>query len=226
MARRPVSPRNPIGAVPLALCCAAAYVVVAGAAGYLALGGRTPAPTAAAAVTLPVITTTTGTAPPSAPPAPPAPTTTTTAALPPDLQRVEAPGGLTTAIPAGWAVTAGTVATTLVATDPANPRREVRLGGAPVTDATVSLLERITAAAVDRERQPGHTRLTLTGDRIRDFPAVRWDFEQVADGVTERAAVAYWETGGIEYVVYASGPVEEWPQTRSRLTALITHARP
>jgi hypothetical protein len=139
---------------------------------------------------------------------------------------VEAPGGLTTAIPAGWAVTAGTVVTTLVATDPANPRREVRLGGAPVTDATVSLLDRITAAAVDRERQPGHTRLALTGDRIRDFPAVRWDFEQVADGVAERAAVAYWETRGIEYVVYASGPAGEWPQTRSRLAALITHARP
>ncbi|MFJ6672111.1 hypothetical protein ACIQMJ_13465 [Actinosynnema sp. NPDC091369] len=222
-----MSARNPIGAVPLALCCAAVYVVVAGAAGYLALDAPAPAPTAAAAGTLPVITTTTTalpSAPPSAPPARPAPTTT--AALPPDLRRVEAPGGLTTAIPAGWAVTTGTVATTLVATDPTNPSREVRLGGAPVTDASVSLLDRITAAAVDRERQPGHTRLALAGDRIRDFPAVRWDFEQVADGVTERAAVAYWETGGIEYVVYASGPAGEWPQTRARLAALITHARP
>lgn len=224
MARRPVNAKNQLGALPLALSFAAVYVVVAGTAGYLASDARSPAPTtAAAAVTLPVITTTTttATAPPSAPPA--APTTTS---LPPDLQRVDAPGGLTTAIPAGWAVTTGTVATTLVATDPADPRREVRLGGAPVTDPAVSLLDRITAAAVDRERQPGHTRLGLAADRIRDFPAVRWEFEQVESGATERTAVAYWETGGIEYVVYSSGPAGEWPQTRSRLAALVDHARP
>ncbi|NUS62336.1 MAG: hypothetical protein HOQ46_01665 [Saccharothrix sp.] len=216
--------KNPIGALPLALSFAAAYVVVAGAAGYLALDARSPAPasTAAAAVTLPVITTTTtATAPPSAPPVP-----ATTTTLPADLRPVDAPGGLTTAIPAGWAVTTGTVATTLVATDPANPRREVRLGGAPVTDPAVSLLDRITAAAVEREREPGHTRLGLTGDRIRDFPAVRWEFQQVESGATEKTAVAYWETNGIEYVVYSSGPAEEWDQTRSRLAALIDHARP
>jgi hypothetical protein len=224
MARRPVNAKNPIGALPLALCFAAAYVVVAGTAGYLALDARSPAPTgaAAAAVTLPVITTTTAaTAPPSAAPVP-----VTTTTLPPDLRSVDAPGGLTTAIPAGWAVTTGTGATTRVATDPADPRREVRLGGAPVTDPSVSLLDRITAAAVEREREPGHTRLGLAGDRIRDFPAVRWEFEQVESGATARTAVAYWETGGIEYVVYSSGPAGEWPQTRSRLAALIDHARP
>ncbi|MCE6997915.1 hypothetical protein LZG04_24395 [Saccharothrix sp. S26] len=222
MARRPVNARNPIGALPLALSLAVAYVAVAGAAGFLALDARTATPTTTvAAVVVPVITTTTATtttAPSAAP--------TTTTELPPDLRRVDAPGGLSTAIPAGWAVGAGTVATTLVATDPADPRREIRLGGAPVTDPAVPLLDRITAAAVEREREPGHTRLALTGDRIRDFPAVRWDFEELVEGAPERVAVAYWETGGIEYVVYARGPAGEWAQTRSRLAALIDHARP
>ncbi|XVS63454.1 hypothetical protein ACQPYE_35150 [Actinosynnema sp. CA-299493] len=154
MARRPVTAKNPIGAVPLALSAAAAYVVLAGTAGYLTLDRRPapPAPTtAAAAADLPVITTTT--APASTAPAA-GTTAPTTPDLPPDLRRVDAPGGLGTVIPVGWEVATGTVATTLVVTDPTSPRRELRLGGAPVTDPSTPLLERITRAAADRERDP------------------------------------------------------------------------
>ncbi|MEU4762499.1 hypothetical protein AB0H12_04545 [Actinosynnema sp. NPDC023794] len=213
--------RNPIGALPLALSAAAAYVVVAGAAGYLALDRQAPTPApgattaAAAAATLPVITTTTTTPPP-----------TTTATLPPDLRRVEAPWGLATAIPAGWEVATGTVTTTFVATDPTSPRRELRLGGAPVTDRSTPLLDRITRAAADREREPGHRRVALTPTTIRTHPAVTWEFDENTPSGAKRVATAYWESGGVEYVLYSAGPPEEWDLTRSRLAGMVEHATP
>ncbi|WP_156077097.1 hypothetical protein [Saccharothrix sp. NRRL B-16314] len=224
--------RRQVATVPLALSITAVYLVVGGAAGALALHAKsaTTAPVPVPALLSPSLPqpppslSRTTTTPPPSPSA--VPTTTTAPALPAGFRLVEAPGGLTTAVPEGWTISTGTVATTLVATDPANPRREIRLGGAPVTDPSTTLLARITTAAVEREREPGHTRLALAQTTIREFPAVRWDFEEVVDGVAERMAVAYWETGGIEYVVYASGPSEEWSKTRSDLEVLIDNARP
>ncbi|WP_367135894.1 hypothetical protein [Saccharothrix sp. HUAS TT1] len=212
-----MSARNQLGALPLALSFAALYVVVAGAAGYSALDA--PDPTAvAAAPTLPVITTTTTTTTVA-----PTTTTTSTAALPPDLRRLEAPGGLTTAIPADWEVGPGTVATTLVATDPTAPRREVRLGGAPVTDPAKPLLDRITGAAAEREREPGHRRVALTATTIRNHPAVSWEFDENA---ANRVATAFWEANGVEYVLYSAGPPEEWDLTKSRLAGMVERATP
>ncbi|WP_447004045.1 hypothetical protein ACRAKI_31070 [Saccharothrix isguenensis] len=225
MANPRKSDRRPAAALPLALSITAVYLAVAGAAGALTLQAKS-----AASVPLPSPPNASPSLPrnPVTPPLPPSavPTTTAAPALPPGFRLVEAPGGLATAVPEGWTINTGTVATTLVATDPTNPRREIRLGGAPVTDPSTTLLARITAAAVEREQEPGHTRLALAQAEIRQFPAVRWDFEETVDGVAERAAVAYWETGGIEYVVYASGPSAEWSKTRSTLKVLIDNARP
>ncbi|MEU4740146.1 hypothetical protein AB0G02_06715 [Actinosynnema sp. NPDC023658] len=211
--------KNQIGALPLALCCAALYAVVAGAAGYLVLDERTPAPVAVSAPTVPSITT-------EVPPTTTAAPASTTTALPADLRRVDAPGGLTTVIPADWAITPGTVATTLVATDPASPRREVRLGGAPVADASKPLLDRITEAAEGREREAGHRRLSLTATTIRNHPAVGWEFEESAPADPERVATAFWESNGVEYVLYSAGPPEEWDLTRSRLARMVELATP
>ncbi|WP_157621463.1 hypothetical protein [Saccharothrix sp. NRRL B-16348] len=224
MARRPVNAKNQLGALPLALTCTALYIVLAGTAGYLT--STRPPPTAAAL--LPTITTTT-TQPTTTQPTTNAPTTTqptTTTTLPPDLQRVEAPGGLTTAIPANWTVTTGTVATTLVATDPTSPRRELRLGGAPVTDPATPLLDRITRAAADREREPGHRRVTLTATTIRDHPAVTWEFDENTPSGPKRVATAFWESAGVEYVLYSAGPPEEWDLTRSRLSSMVDRSTP
>ncbi|WP_461121547.1 hypothetical protein [Saccharothrix stipae] len=225
-----MSARNPIGALPLALSAAALYVLIAGTAGYLAHPTPTT-PTTAAAATLPVITTTTTTPPPTTPPPTTTPPTSGTTinsstAPPPDQQRVEAPGGLTTTIPAQWTITTGTVATTLVATDPTSPHREVRLGGAPVTDPSKPLLDRITAAATDREREAGHQRVTLTATTIRNHPAVIWEFAENATSGPKRVATAFWESKGVEYVLYSSGPPEEWEQTKSRLTRMVEAATP
>ncbi len=211
--------RNQIGALPLALSLTAAYLVVAGTAAYLTFDTRQPAPTpttsptpAAAAPSLPLITTTTGATPTATIPGP---------------QRVEAPGGLTTTIPANWTITTGTVATTLVATDPTSPRRELRLGGAPVTDPSTPLLDRITQAATDREREPGHRRVTLTATTIRNHPAVTWEFdENTPSGGPKRVAAAFWEVNGVEYVLYSAGPPEEWESTRSRLARMVDTATP
>ncbi|ONI83444.1 hypothetical protein ALI22I_33605 [Saccharothrix sp. ALI-22-I] len=207
---------------------AAVYVVVAGAAGYLTLDARPSEPTAAAATTtpaLPVITTTTTTTAEPSPPAPPT-VVTTTADLPPDLKRVEAANGLTTAIPVEWQVTAGTVDTTLVATDPTSPRREVRLGGAPVTNSSKPLLDRITEAATQQEREPGHRRVTLSATTIRSHPAVSWEFDENTTSGPKRVATAFWESNGVEYVLYSAGPPEEWDLTRSRLARMVDFARP
>lgn len=216
-----------LGAIPLALSITAAYLVVGGVAGGWVLHAKTstagPVAVPTSAPPIPRITTT---AAPVAP-ASSAPLTTTTAAPQPlsppaGFHLVEAPWGLVAAVPEGWPIDTGTVATTFVAADPTDPRREVRVGGAPITDRSKSLLDRITAAAGEREREPGHTRIGLAGTRVREFPAVRWDFEE---GV-ERMAAAYWETKGVEYVLYASGPIAEWPRTQERLTAMIDFSRP
>ncbi|MFI9010173.1 hypothetical protein ACIGNX_23370 [Actinosynnema sp. NPDC053489] len=231
MARRPAAAKNQIGALPLALTSAAAYLLLAGAAAYLSYtaneptlaaattpGPTTPGPTTPGpttpGVTAPPPTSPTSATPPSAPP-------------PPDTRRITAPGGLTTTIPADWTVTPGTVATTLVATDPTAPARELRLGGAPVTDPATPLLDRITAAATDREREPGHRRLTLTGTTIRDHPAVTWEFEENAGAPdAKRVATAFWEANGVEYVLYSAGPPREWDLTKARLTRMVDTATP
>ncbi|WP_158843411.1 hypothetical protein [Saccharothrix deserti] len=221
--------KNQIGALPLALSFAAVYVAVAATAGYLTLDTQPPEPTAAAAATtpaLPVITTTTTTAAESTTSTTPVTTTTTTANLPPDLKRVEAPNGLVTAIPVQWPVTTGTVDTTLVAADPTSPRREVRLGGAPVTDSSKPLLDRITEAAAQREREPGHRRVTLSATTIRSHPAVSWEFDESATSGPKRVATAFWESNGVEYVLYSAGPPEEWETTRARLARMIELAGP
>ncbi|ROP40448.1 hypothetical protein [Saccharothrix texasensis] len=223
--------RNPIGALPLALSAAAVYVVLAGAAGYLALD-RQPAapPPAAAAPDLPAITTdtpaSTTAAAATTPPAAAGTTASTTQSPPPDLRRIDAPGGLSTVVPVGWEVTTGTVATTLVVTDPTSPRRELRLGGAPVTDPSTTLLDRITRAAADREREPGHRRVTLVPTTIRDHPAVSWEFDENTPAGPNRVATAFWEAGGVEYVLYSAGPAEEWDRTRSRLAGMVERAAP
>ncbi|PSL58456.1 hypothetical protein B0I31_101674 [Saccharothrix carnea] len=215
-----MNPKNPIGALPLALTFTAVYLTVAGTAGYLTLTARqpTPTPTLAAAPSLPAIpsTTTTTTAPP----------TTTTTNPTPDQRQIQAPGGLTTTIPADWTVTTGTVATTLVATDPASPEREVRLGGAPVTDPAKTLLDRITEAATDREREPGHRRVTLAATTIRDHPAVTWEFTENTPTGPKQVATAFWEVAGVEYVLYSAGPPAEWDLTRTRLTLMVDAAKP
>ncbi|NUT46169.1 MAG: hypothetical protein HOV94_02445 [Saccharothrix sp.] len=215
--------------MPLAFALAAAYIVVAGTAGYLTL----PPPRATAAgpataqrPTTDRTTTTTGTTTTGTTTAGTTTTeSTTTTTRSPD-QRVNAPGGLTTTIPADWTITTGTVATTLVATDPTSPRRELRLGGAPVTDPGKSLLERITEAATAREREPGHRRVALAATTIRDHPAVTWEFDEDATSGPKRVATAYWEADGVEYVLYSAGPPEEWDQTRARLTRMTDSATP
>ncbi|WP_051766318.1 hypothetical protein [Saccharothrix syringae] len=219
-----------VGALPLAAALTAAYVVVAGGAGVLALRAASAPPPAATTTTTPGLPAITPPSPapgspspaPGSPSSVPTPPTTDPAAAPPGFRTSRAPGGLVTVVPEGWPVRPGTVATTLVAADPADPRREVRFGGAPVTDPGRTLLERITAAAVEREREPGHARLGLGAAEVRGFPAVRWEFEEAG----ARTAVAYWETGGTEYVVYASGPAGDWPATGALLTTMVDAARP
>ncbi|MFD1149573.1 hypothetical protein [Saccharothrix hoggarensis] len=225
MAKRPVDRKNTIGALPLALTFTALYVVLAGAAGYLALDD--PAPTAVAAPsTLPAGPTTTATPTTATTTTASTTGTTSTSALPPDVEQVTAPGGLTTVVPAGWRRSGGTVATTLVAVDPASPREEVRFGGAPVTDPSKSLLDRITEAAAQREREPAHRRLTLAATTVRDHPAVGWEFEDVEASGPTRVATVFWEVDGVEYVLYSAGPPERWENTRSRLKTMADLSSP
>ena len=215
---------NRWGAFPVALCAAVAYAVVGGAAGVLALRAATPT-TAAGAPPLPVVT-----APPSAAQTTAAPTTAPPSSaptpVPPGFRAVSAPGGLSTVVPASWPTSTGTAVTTLVAVDPADARREVRLGGAPVTDPAKTLPARITEAAVDREREAGHSRIALSEISTRGFPAVRWEFEEGSDRGPKRVAATFWEVGGVEYVLYAAGPPDEWATTRELLDVMIRHATP
>ncbi|MGM1061790.1 hypothetical protein [Saccharothrix sp. Mg75] len=218
--------KNRWGAFPVALCAAVAYAVMGGAAGVLALHAATPVtPTPAAeAPPLPVVTAAPSPAPTTAAPSS-APATAATP-VPPGFRAINAPGGLSTVVPASWPASTGTAVTTLVAADPADARREVRLGGAPVTDPAKTLPARITEAAVDREREAGHSRIVLSETSTRGFPAVRWEFEEGSDRGPKRVAAIFWEVGGVEYVLYSAGPPDEWGTTRELLDTMIRHATP
>ncbi|OLR91361.1 hypothetical protein BJP25_26595 [Actinokineospora bangkokensis] len=146
--------------------------------------------------------------------------------VPAGYQRVSGPNGLVTAIPQGWVVTRSSGPAAMQATDPTDPARYVRYGGAPAPAA--GLLE----SHLDYERtfaaaHPGFVRLSLGTTTYHGTQAVDWEFEHdLAGGGRRHAHSMYWRSGGVEFFIYAAAPAARWAETEPVYDTLVDQTTP
>jgi hypothetical protein len=165
----------------------------------------------------------------------PSPSSSSTAESPPASSEASATlpftpvagdDGLTTVVPAGWpAARLPTQPHAFQATDPADASRFVRFGGSLASGdlrRTHEDYERDDAA----RRLPGLTRIAMTETVLHDVPALDWEFEWNAPEGRRHVRSLYWRVDGIEYFVYASSTVQEWPEMPAILQAMADNARP
>ncbi|WP_018685654.1 hypothetical protein [Actinokineospora enzanensis] len=161
----------------------------------------------------------------SAPSTSPHPSRVAMPAVPEGYQRVAGPGGLITTIPAGWTVKRSSGPGAMQATDPADPNRYVRYGGAAMPAA--GLVE----SHVEYERtyasaHPNFTRQSLGTTTYHGVQALDWEFEHDSPAGRRHAHSMYWRIDGVEYFVYASSTVDSWPETETIYQTMIDNATP
>ncbi|EWC63387.1 hypothetical protein UO65_1273 [Actinokineospora spheciospongiae] len=146
--------------------------------------------------------------------------------VPAGYQRTTGPNGLVTAIPAGWVVSKSSGPAAMQATDPADPNRFVRYGGAlaPATGLLESHVDYDRAFSATR---PGFRRLSLGTTTYHDTLAVDWEFEhEVPGSVRTHAHSMYWRVNGIEYFIYAAAPAARWAETAPIYDTLVSQTTP
>jgi hypothetical protein len=209
-----------LGSRALGLSVAAVYLVLSVAGGAL-LTTTASGATAAAPVSedeRPAVT--------SPPAAVRATTTAATTTPPTGFVPVTGPNGQGLVLPPGWTTTAGAVATTVVASDPAVPEREIRFGGAPPEGAPTLLARVESAAAGHRENRAGYELLALRETSFHGAVAVEWEYFYSSTGGPRRVAALFWTRSGIEYIVYASSTPQDWPEMRNIFDTVTAHATP
>ncbi|WP_285610484.1 hypothetical protein [Actinokineospora globicatena] len=163
----------------------------------------------------------------------PTPPSTTTAGTPSPVampvpegyQRVAGPGGLITTIPVGWTITRSSGPGAMQATDPDDPGRYVRYGGAPAP------AEDLVASHVDYELRfagahRGFQRHSLGTATYHDVAALDWEFEHDSAAGRRRAHSLYWRIGGTEYFLYASAPAARWSETKPIFNTMVDNSTP
>ncbi|SDH48061.1 hypothetical protein SAMN05192558_102131 [Actinokineospora alba] len=145
--------------------------------------------------------------------------------VPEGFQRVAGPGGLVTTVPKGWAIARSSGPGSVQATDPADPARHVRYGGAPAP-ATDLLQSHVDYEAVFAKSRSGFKRLSLGTTQYHGVLAVDWEFEHDSAGVRKHVHSMYWRIDGIEYFVYAAANADRWAETVPIYHALIDNASP
>jgi hypothetical protein len=113
----------------------------------------------------------------------------------------------------------------MVAKDPADPGRFVEFGGSAVADA--DMLGSHQQYEHDFvPTHPGYTRLRLESATYHGFPAVDWEFEWAKSGVQRHVHILYWQTGGVEYFVYASSTAAGWGETGTIYDSMVASSTP
>ncbi|MEU0878608.1 hypothetical protein ABZ345_08430 [Lentzea sp. NPDC005914] len=159
--------------------------------------------------------------------APVRPTTTTASLLVPQgFQRVSGPGGITLAIPQGWPITPGSLATHVQADDPATPGSLIRYGGSP--SESRPLLDAVASNEQDNSGiQNGYQRLKLASvPSATATDIVEWEFTYLANGITKHAFARYWRLNGTDYIVYAGATAAAWPAMASVVDVMVRTAGP
>ncbi|WP_370944559.1 hypothetical protein AB5J62_36360 [Amycolatopsis sp. cg5] len=177
---------------------------------------ETPTPSPVTTSTLPTTTV------PSRPFTVPAPSPET---APPAWESISAPAGLTMIIPRGWPTKTVPEPGSMQATDPRDPKRILKFGGAePADPADIQTYHR------NYERQlaqrSGYVLFGLRPTTVRGHEAVDWEFEWNAPEGRRHVRSVYWRAGGIEYYVYAHGPQATWSETAAIAAAMVTGSTP
>jgi hypothetical protein len=144
--------------------------------------------------------------------------------VPPGYRTVDAPGGLTVAVPARWSV-APSSEINMQADDP-DADCLVRFGGSP---ADADPLDQVVAGF-----ETTNPRIRAGYERVRLDPvsygtadeAVDWEFTFRADDGPRHAYGRYWRLYDTDYVVYASCATGAWPRIGEVIDTLIATASP
>jgi hypothetical protein len=101
----------------------------------------------------------------------------------------------------------------------------LRYGGSP--SPSQPLIEVMRNAERSFSTQyPGYQLIGLQAETWRDHEAVSWKFEfDTADGRKHVESV-YWRAGGLDYVLYASALVTNWPAMQEIYTTAYDAAQP
>ncbi|WP_258904545.1 hypothetical protein [Actinokineospora sp. UTMC 2448] len=145
--------------------------------------------------------------------------------IPAGYQRVVGPGGLVTTVPQGWTITRSTGPGSVQATDPADPGRFVRYGGAPPPSASLNE-SHVDYARAFGAAKPGYRAIRLDAVTYRGMAAVEWEFAHAIDGGTRHAKSLYWRVDGIEFFIYAAAPAERWAETEPIYRTMMANSTP
>ncbi|MEU1090978.1 protein kinase [Streptomyces sp. NPDC005892] len=148
--------------------------------------------------------------------------------IPDGWKRVEDPAGFSIAVPEGWE--RRTEGTQIDYTpDEGGHRIRISVDGAPDFDTPYAHMLRMEENLVDR--LPGYARVSLEENTFRDYPGSLWEFTwtEKKDHPGERRGIDqmyFGDTGGPEYALYLTAPVDDWDDTRQLFDTMLRSWRP
>jgi hypothetical protein len=183
----------------------------------------TPTPAGTTPSTTPSSTTPSETPSASTPPTTPS---VTPSGVPAGFQAASAPGGLTTLVPSGWpAKPQANRSTAMQATDPAQPTSFLRYGGSASPPGSLLAIQK-QAERGFAGKYPGYQLLALTPGKWRGHESVTWEFEFNTASGRKHVNSIYWRIGRVDYVLYASSLVTNWPKMKTIYTTALGATKP
>jgi hypothetical protein len=148
----------------------------------------------------------------------------------PGYRQVSGPLGITTWVPADWLPPVTITTGVLQVNDPAdngpgNSGRFLRYGGTPAASADM-LGDHVRYEEDFARGHPGYRRIRLAALTYHGSPAVDWEFEWVRLGTRRHVHSLYWQTGGVEYFVYASSTAARWGRTTGSYQLMVENSTP
>jgi len=141
------------------------------------------------------------------------------------FRQVAGPGGMTTYIPETWPTKTAPGPGAMQADDATGLGLILRYGGSATT------VSDSYAVHADYERQfsankSNYVSIRLDRTQVRGTPAIDWEFEYDTDGGRRHVRSIYWLSSGYEFFVYASAPVDFWPDAQQILDVMINYSTP
>ncbi|MFD6529086.1 protein kinase [Streptomyces sp. NPDC060184] len=148
--------------------------------------------------------------------------------IPAGWKRVEDPAGFSLAVPEGWE--RRTEGTQIDYTpDEGGHRLRISVDDAPDFDTAYAHMQSMEENLM--ERLPGYSRISLEENTFRDHSGSLWEFTwtETKDHPGERRGIDqmyFAGTGGPEYALYLTAPVDDWENTRELFDAMLRSWRP
>ncbi|WEH43678.1 protein kinase [Streptomyces sp. AM 2-1-1] len=145
------------------------------------------------------------------------------AVTPPGWKRVDDPAGFSLAVPEGWE--RRTEGTQIDYTpDGGGHRIRISVDGEPDFDTPYAHMLAMEKNLEDR--LPGYARVSLEQNTFRDHSGSLWDFTwtETKDHPGERRGIDqmyFGGTGGPEYALYLTAPVDDWENTRDLFDTML-----